>query len=458
MVNHSDTVPAVPEPCGRRLPERHIKLSRVRFGRNKDRRRTNLLADVLKDKRGVLRDYLSAVSGSAGRLIFSLAYFVALANALSISDFGLFATASAAGVMLSRILALGFPAPLYRVATVKPHLIGTYTAGFLLMSALSLPLLGMAALVAYALFFRVDMAFWPFALVIAAEALFWRPTEVVIIVNNGLNRFGRAATLTILGTVLRAVAAVGFALLPQHDLLVWAEFYLAANALALVIAVAFFYPRQRPRLRPALYWRRMADSLSVAGAEILFYLQMELDKLLVLALGGPHLAGIYAIIMRLVDLTAIPIRTFSMLLVQRMMRAPEMLKRIVLRIGIEGGIFAVSTLALLALALLLHFFPTMLGRNVAEAAPLVILALFIPGLRNLVEYEAELLFARGQTFIRACNLLLLGAAKGVLLAYLLTRYDDTQALIIALNGAFAALYLASALLTYSALRMPAKRI
>src|SRR5690606_33895651 len=166
--------------------------------------------------------------------------------------------------------------------------------------ALSLPLLGMAALVAYALFFRVDMAFWPFALVIAAEALFWRPTEVVIIVNNGLNRFGRAATLTILGTVLRAVAAVGFALLPQHDLLVWAEFYLAANALALVIAVAFFYPRQRPRLRPALYWRRMADSLSVAGAEILFYLQMELDKLLVLALGGPHLAGIYAIIMRLV--------------------------------------------------------------------------------------------------------------------------------------------------------------
>ncbi|HEU4985542.1 MAG TPA: lipopolysaccharide biosynthesis protein, partial [Rhizobiaceae bacterium] len=88
-----------------------------------------MLADVLKDKRGVLRDYLSAVSGSAGRLIFSLAYFVALANALSISDFGLFATASAAGVMLSRILALGFPAPLYRVATVKPHLIGTYTAG-----------------------------------------------------------------------------------------------------------------------------------------------------------------------------------------------------------------------------------------------------------------------------------------------------------------------------------------
>ncbi len=32
-----------------------------------------------------------------------------------------------------------------------------------------------------------------FAAVIVAEALLWRPVEVVIIVNNGMGRFGRAA-------------------------------------------------------------------------------------------------------------------------------------------------------------------------------------------------------------------------------------------------------------------------
>ena len=112
---------------------------------------------------------------------------------------------------------------------------------------------------------------------------------------------------------------------------------------------------------------------------MLFYLQMELDKLLVLALGGAQLAGIYAIIMRLVDLTAIPIRAFTMMLVQKMMRAPEMLARLAVRAGIEGGIFAVSTLALLASAILLHFFPGALGSNVAEAAPLVVLALLRAG-------------------------------------------------------------------------------
>ncbi|TJW42541.1 MAG: lipopolysaccharide biosynthesis protein, partial [Mesorhizobium sp.] len=100
-----------------------------------------------------------------------------------------------------------------------------------------------------------------------------------------------------------------------------------------------------------------------------------------------------------VDLTAIPIRTFSMMLVQRMMRAPELLSRLSVKSGIEGGVFAVSTLALATLGIVLHFFPNALGSNVAEAAPLVALAICVPGLRNLVEYQAELLFARGQTLV-----------------------------------------------------------
>ncbi|MFC0207534.1 lipopolysaccharide biosynthesis protein [Chelativorans intermedius] len=412
----------------------------------------------IEGRQRVLRDYLAAISGSAGRLVFSLAYFVVLANALSIAEFGLFATASAAGVMLSRLLAFGFLAPLYRIATVKPRLLGAYTAGFLVMSALSLPVLGAASFGIYLLFFSSDMPLAPFLLVVAAEALLWRPAEAVIVVNNGLGRFGRGALLVILGTAVRALAAVAFALFAPPGLLSWTLFYLAANALSLMLAIAFFYPHRRLRFTPALYAKRLADAVYVAGAEVLFYLQMELDKLLVLALGGPHLAGLYAIVMRLVDLTAIPVRTFSMLLVQKMMQAPDLLSRWSRRLGIEVAIFAVSTLALLALAVILRIFPTILGSNVAEAAPLVILALLVPGLRNLVEYQAELLFARGQTAVRAVNLVLLAGAKAVLLAHVLGAYTAPGDVMIALNGVFAALYLASLALTYTALAMPPKRV
>jgi len=125
--------------------------------------------------------------------------------------------------------------------------------------------------------------------------------------------------------------------------------------------------------------------------------------------------------------------------------------------GIELGILAVSSLALGALALVLAVFPDALGRNVAPAAGLVGLAFLVPGTRNLVEYQAELLFARGQTLARALNLALLGAAKAVLLVHALSATQDVEALVWMLNAIFAGLYLVSAALTYSALRMPAKR-
>ena len=416
------------------------------------------IGTFLAERRGLLRDCFSAISGAGGRLVFSLAYFIALANTLSISEFGMFATASAAGVMLSRILAFGFISALYRTATIRPNLIGTFTAGFLLLGVLSLPLLAAASFGVYLIFFAGTVPLSVFAAIVFAEALLWRPVEVALIVNNGLGKFGRAALLAILATALRALGAVLFMFWAQHSVWIWSWFYIGANAASLLIAFCFFYPRQRLRLRIELYIRRLADSIYVAGAEVLFYLQMEFDKLLVLAIGGPHLAGIYAIIMRLVDLTAIPIRTFSMMLVQRMMRAPEMLSRLAVKSGIEGGVFAVSTAALLALGIVLHFFPNALGKNVAEAAPLVVLAICVPGLRNLVEYQAELLFARGQTLVRALNLGLLAGLKALLLTYVLTTILDTPNMVLSLNVVFLLLYLASTLLTYSAMRKPAKAI
>jgi hypothetical protein len=154
-------------------------------------------------KSGMLRDYLSLVSGSVGRLVVSLVYFIALANTLPTGDFGIFATASGTGVMLSRIVSLGFTSPLYRISTVKPHLLGTYSAGYLMALVASLPLFAVCSWLVYLVFFSRDITLLPFAIIIVAEALFWRSAEIIIIVNNGLNRFGISAGLVIFGTVTR---------------------------------------------------------------------------------------------------------------------------------------------------------------------------------------------------------------------------------------------------------------
>lgn len=416
------------------------------------------LRDAIRQRADLIKDYGAAISGSAGRLVFSMVYFVALANTLTIAEFGLFAAASATGVVLSRIVGFGFITTLYRIATVRSRLLGAFAAGFLAMMLASLPVVALAGIGAYALLFAGQMSGPAFALVIMAECLFWRPTEAVAIMNNGLGRFGRASMLVILSVSLRAVAAVVLVFGPWKGLDDWAGLYLMANAASLAIALGCFLPAMRLRFRPELYWRRIADSAYVASAEILLYLQMELDKMLVLSFGGAHLAGVYAIVMRLVDLTAIPIRSFTMLLTQKMMRTPALMASVKRRFGVEAMIMGVSTLGLGALALILHWFPGILGPNVAEVAPLIMLVLLIPGLRNLVEYQAELLFARGQTFIRAVNQALIGAAKVGLLYLAIRTTGSESAFIISLNYVFAALYLLSAVLTYTAMRRPAKAL
>ncbi|MEX0344472.1 MAG: lipopolysaccharide biosynthesis protein [Rhizobiaceae bacterium] len=416
------------------------------------------VSEFLAARAGLLRGYGSALSGSVGRLVFSLAYFILLANTLSIADFGIFATASATGVVLSRLLAFGFVSPLYRAATVKSRLIGVYAAGFIALGIVSLPLIAIVGFLVHQAVFAGDIGLAAFSLIMLSEVVLWRLTEAVIIVNNGMGRFGRAAILVILGTAFRAAAALAFAYAAARAVDQWAIYYLAANAVSLLTGIAFFYPGQRLRLKPALYGRRLIDSVAVSGAEVLFYLQMELDKLLVLAIGGPQIAGIYAIIMRLVDLTAIPIRVFTMMLMQAMMRSPDLLRRAWLKSGLEAGIFSVSVAALLTLAGILHIYPGLLGSNVAEAAPIIGFALLVPAFRNLVEYQAELLYARGQTVLRAINLALLAGAKAVLLVGLLSVVSGPIPLLTWLNAVFAVLYVISALLTYSALKRPAQPV
>jgi O-antigen/teichoic acid export membrane protein len=405
-----------------------------------------------------MRAYAATLGGSIGRLVISLLYFVSLANSLSLSEFGLFATASAVGVVLSRVISFGFVSPLYRVAAVKPHLLGVYYAGFLSIAVISLPLFVALVLGVFYIFFEGQMTFSTFTLIVGAEALLWRSLEVVVIVNNGLNKFGRASVLVVIGTLFRALAALAFALSTNPHISAWAWYYVVANALALAIALAFFLPRRKLLLRPKLYPRRLSDSIWTAGAEILFYIQMELDKLVVLAVAGAEVAGIYAIVMRLADLTAVPVRSFNMLLVQRLMRAPETLKSIAVRVGLESLIFVISIGGFILIVAVLWVYPNALGRNVSVISGVLALSLTVPGFRNIIEYHAEILYARGQTGIRMINLALLAALKVVVLGFVLTRTSTIEAWLAALNPAFATLWLTSAFLTYSALRRPAIRV
>jgi O-antigen/teichoic acid export membrane protein len=414
---------------------------------------------MFKLSRTTVLDYSKITTGVLGRLLIAAVYFLIIANGLTLAEFGIFAAASAIGLVLSRLLAFGFISPLYRVATARARLLGVYAAGLALWTLLSLPAVVAIAALIYIFGFASKLSPMLFAGILAAEILGWRILEFVTITLNGLGRFGAAARLVIIGSLMRTGAAVVFLLMGAGTFATWIGLYLVANALSMVIAIVWFAPRVRLKIRPRLYLARSRDAITAALSEMVFYVQSELDKLLVLGLAGDRTAGMYAIAMRLVDLTAIPVRSFNQMIVQKLMKEGRQASRIG-GLGknavIETGIAIVSTAGLFAFIILLWLFPNALGRNVASIAPYLLPLLLVPALRNLIEYQAELLYAREIVVTRTLLLIGIAAIKLGLMAVLLGKLPAFSDFAPWLNVVFAALYLASAVVVYTALRRNAR--
>ncbi|MGL5361418.1 MAG: lipopolysaccharide biosynthesis protein [Bosea sp. (in: a-proteobacteria)] len=399
----------------------------------------------------MMMDYLRILSGSAGRLVVSLVYFLIVANTLSLADFGLFATASATGLILSRLLAFGFVSPVYRTATVRPRLLGAYMGGFWVLMLASLPVIALLGWLIFQLLFTGRISALAFTCILLAEIVGWRLVELVSIINNGLGRFGKASLLVIIGSSLRTLAAIAFWFSGLATLEAWAFAYLAATVTTAILAFATFMPSLRLRFVARLYGRRMSDAMGAAAAEIGFYAQSELDKLLVLAVASPTVAGLYAIAMRVVDLTAMPVRSFNQMAVQALMKDGGAISGRRKRALTELGIALVSIAGLVAIVALLWMFPNALGRNIGQAGHLLALMLAVPAFRNLIEYHAELLYAHERIVARIALLTGLALLKAALLWWLLKTLPAPESWSLWLNGVFALLYLVSATVAYRVL-------
>jgi O-antigen/teichoic acid export membrane protein len=272
------------------------------------------------------------------------------------------------------------------------------------------------------------------------------------IANNGQRAYRKAAEVVVLGTGLRALAALAYWLTGQASLEIWAATYLAANLAAAALALLMYCPRERWRWRPALYRRWLGDSLGAMAADLIFYVQAELDKIVILALASPRAAGLYSIALRLIDLTATPIRSFNQLVIQKMMRERAGLPSLWRSIGTEAGIAAVSLIGLAAILALLWLYPGALGRNVASAAPVLALLWLVPAFRNLTEYHAELIYARERIWLRAGMLALAALVKAGGLAALIAARPDGEAWLSGVNGIFALIWFVSAAAAYVGLR------
>lgn len=381
--------------------------------------------------RRTVASYCQLLAGTAGRVGLQAVYFFVLANTLSLPAMGIFASASAAGLMLASFSGLGFGSLAFRAAASRPRLLDRYLGLFFGTLCFTAPLGVLIALPFYGVLFAHAISLPAFITILLVEMVVWRIVELLTTVHNGMGDFTSGSMTITTASAIRAGGAVLFAFLGNGGVDQWALFYGIANILALATVWFWLRPAMTPRWSKRLLRGRLKEGLMFAVSYFAINAQGQIDKLIVLSLTSPQFAGIYAIATRVIDFTAVPFRSFYTLYTRKLFgegRKSNTLRR---TLTVEAVILGGSTFAFLALIALLWWWPDFLGPNVAIAAQLFAPMLLVPALRNLMEFHGELFFVHGRMTVRAAVAIGLVGVNAAAMAFLLSR--TTQLLQIGLG-------------------------
>lgn len=399
--------------------------------------------------RRAVENYCKVLAGTSARLLLQAAYFFLLANTLSLAGMGVFASASAAGLMIASFSGLGFGSLAFRAAAGRPRLLGRYLGLFYGGLLLTTPIGLAASLPVYYWLFAGSLPLPAFLIIIFVEAVVWRVVEVLAVTQNGMGRFTTGAFAITAASGIRAAGALAFALAGGGSVAHWTLFYLACNLLALATLLLVFHPPIRPRWDARLFRTRLRDGAMFTLSYFALNAQGQIDKLIVLSLADARFAGIYAISTRIMDFTALPFRSFYTLYTRRLFGEGKRIKDALRRtLKVEGAILGLTLLGFAGLAALLWRWPGLLGPNVAVAAQLFLLMLLVPAFRNLMEFHGELFFVYGRMGARALVALVLISLNAVALILLLSATADITMIGLMLNLVYGGLYLLSALALY----------
>lgn len=387
--------------------------------------------------------YAQILTGAATRLVLQAGYFALLVNVLSLADYGIFASVLALSLILSGGGTFGFSASLFRAATTRRRILGAYLSAFLAYSAAECAVLLVAGSCLYLVTLRSYIAFPAFLAVLVSEMVLWRLIDALNVISNGLGRYHNNIVVGLLASGGRLAAIALFAATGGGPLARWTDFYVTGNLLATGVALAIFWPRVRLRWHRTILGRRVRESLAFWAINTLQTVQIEADKLIVLALAGERQAGIYALSMRVIELLLLPIKSFFPPYIQSLLRSPDRFGDWRLSAGVEAAL-ALTALSLFGgTVLFLTLFPHLLGTNVAHAVlwfrDLPLLAMS----RALLDYHREVMFAaeRLTTYVIVAGLL--ASVRLVTIGSVLLVAASIDVLILPLNAVALTLYLVS---------------
>lgn len=258
------------------------------------------------------------------RLALQMAYLVLVAHALGAEGYGQLAGVVALAASLSPFVGAGFGVILVKQVSRNPAAFPVYWGRTLAAILASAPLLVGITLCLAALLLPAAGGMLAVALIVCSELFLVPLITASSHVFQAHEWLGRSIAAYVLLNAVRLAAVLVMVALAGRSIEVFAGFYFGATVVAAAVAL-----RQVSRNfgRPAWALAGMSgelrEGLSFALISVASTVHAEIDKTLLLRLGGAAVAGNYSIATRAVSAASMPLLSYILAAVPRLFRHGE---------------------------------------------------------------------------------------------------------------------------------------
>jgi O-antigen/teichoic acid export membrane protein len=316
------------------------------------------------------------------RLALQVVYLILVARLIGVQGYGHFAGIVALAASFSPLAGVGFNLVMVQQVARHPEAFASYWGRTLMAIFLTAPVLVGAMSAAALDLLPVESSNAVFLLLAGCELFLVPMVTAASNVYLAYERLGASIFNFVLLNCGRVVAMAALAVSDDKpDLTTFAVCYLVGTAVpaaASLFAVSRTYGRPKWAMQGMVRESRQGIGYSLSG--LAFVAHAELDKALLLRLGGPISAGTYSVAMRVVSAVSVPVVAYVLAVVPRLFRTGEQ--------GIADGaqatakllypIIAYGALAGTGIFLLAPLLPALLGDDFAGAVPVVRMLAFLP--------------------------------------------------------------------------------
>jgi O-antigen/teichoic acid export membrane protein len=378
-------------------------------------------------KRTLVQNTVWALAGQGLGTLVRGVYFVVIARALGVEQYGAFVAVLAVVSILGPLSPLGTGFVLLQNVARNVDRLPTAWGNSILVTGLGGIVLTLLLMAFHSFVFPASISVLVIGLTGLAQIPLFFLAETACQAFQAFERLHRAALIYILGNLTKLIAAILLTVTIQSpSVLEWSVLYFVSCLLTAIIAMALVHRELgAPRLARSRITKEMSDGAYFAVGTTTQVSYNEIDKAMLARLSTLEAAGIYAASQRLIDFSLAPIRSVSLAALARFFQHGAH--------GIRGSVgFArrVAPVALgyaLGVGILLFvsapLVPLLLGADYQPAVDVIRWLSVIPFLSALHTLSGDALTGAGYQRIRTYALLLAAITNALANLWLIPRYS-----------------------------------